>query len=315
MADTTAPQEMTDDEVFASFDSDFDSIVAGEPAPAPEVEPEPEPEPAPEAAPEPEQQEAAPEEDIAEAAVEPESEAEPSALAEDEVPEPSDRDPAWYQRAMGKVRRQRKAAREELDSLRQEFEALKAQRAAPAPQQPSQPQPNRALTQQQLMTAVAQEMGIDPETATDFEIRTVQMLAGNRYQMQQQQAAFDQMRQADLARQVQALESRVKERVSENPFLTREELLHAESRGIDMDEYIADRRMAFDSYLASQGYVRADQQQTKAPPKPMPVPSNKGKSRKQTAAPNTTPQAPKSYDNDNDFWGDFDTELDKHFSS
>jgi len=316
MADAAAPEGMpTDDDVFAAFDADFDSIVAGEPvAPESEAAPEPEPEPEPaEAAPETaEDPEPEHPEETAEAAAEPE----PSAPDEEDVPEPTERDPQWYQRSMGKVRRQRKAAREEAAALRAEIEALKQQRAAAPQPAPSQPQQTKALTKEALFTSVAQEMGLDPDTATDFEIRTAQMLAETRFQAHQNEQRYAALHQADMRRQVQLLEKQVAERVAENPFVTREELLHAESRGIDMDEYIADRRGAFESYLTSQGYVRADQQQqTKAPPKPMPVPANKGKTRKQTAAPNTTPTAPKSYDSDEDYWSDFDAELDKHFTS
>lgn len=317
MTDTAAPGVQTDEDVFASFDADFDAIVAGEPAaPAEETPAEPEPvETAGVQPEEPESVEEMPEESEQQSAAETEPEQEPSASDDGEVPEPTSQDPQWYQRMAGKVRRQRREARAEAEALRKELEALRSQTSAPAPAAAvSAPAKTDALTQEGVYASVVQELGLDPDTATDFEMRTAHMVAQTRWSAHQNEQRFERIRQDNLRAEVQALESRVAERVKENPFLSREELLLAESRGQDMDEYIADRVLAFHSFASSQGYVRQGEQK-KAPPKPMPVAATRGSARKQTAAQNMKPAAQKSYDNDEDFYGDLDAELDKHFTS
>jgi len=102
---------------------------------------------------------------------------------------------------------------------------------------------------------VLDELGIDPEIESESMVRMAQMMARERMRNNALESSFVQSRHEKA---LASLNSDIDSIVADNPDIARTDLMHAAARREDLSEYVADRRMAFDQYLAAKGYSKGD---------------------------------------------------------
>ncbi len=202
--------------------------------------------------------------------------------AEDDVPEVEDRDPAWYRKNTQKLRASRRQEREKNAALEARIKALESAQSQPQTQQ----SPTKVVASEEVVfQEVLDELGIDPEIESESMVRMAQMMARERMRNNALEGSFVQSRHEKA---LASLNSDIDSIVADNPDIARTDLMHAAARGEDLSEYVADRRMAFDQYLAAKGYSKGDAASAKkASPKAMPVEKRATGSRKKAPAKKT----------------------------
>ena len=202
--------------------------------------------------------------------------------AEDDVPEVEDRDPAWYRKNTQKLRKSRREARERNAELEARIKALESAQSQPQTQQ----SPTKVVASEEVVfQEVLDELGIDPEIESESMVRMAQMMARERMRNNALEGSFAQSRHEKA---LASLNSDIDLIVADNPDIARTDLMHAAARGEDLSEYVADRRMAFDQYLAAKGYSKEEAASAKkASPKAMPVEKRATGSRKKAPAKKT----------------------------